>query len=283
MRIFTAVYVALLAVVSYGALALFGEGLVIPDAGLVAFLCMLTLVNYIIRSWRWKLLLGHYGMHISFAEAVKTYLAGLMFIVTPAKAGEVVKSELMHRRHGFSRKTTGFVVVVERAFDIIAHLFIGGLAALLVATGYVTGVWGIFALLVAGCAAVYFFRHRLSFIKDEIEKLNDPRLIVASTLLSVVSWLFEDIQVWLAVLCLGGHIGILEAFFAFSASLVFGNLSFLPGGLGATEASSAGMLVLFGVSKGIASSVTLVTRFTTLWFGFLIGAVFWFLTFHRRL
>lgn len=283
MRIFTLVYVALLAFVSYGAIILFSEGLVLPDLSLVVFLSILSLVNYVFRSYRWKLLLEHYGMRVSLVEAIKTYIAGLLFIVTPAKAGEVVKAELMYKRHGFSRKTVGFIVIVERVFDMLAHLFIGGITALLVATGYVTSVWGIFAVLIIGIGLLYFFRRKLSIIQDELENLNDARLIVKSLILSIMGWVFEGIQVWLAVLYLGGQIGIAEAFFVFSASLIFGNLTFLPGGLGATEITSAGLLVLFGVAKGLASSVTLVTRFTTLWLGFGIGAVMWFMTFHKRL
>jgi len=282
-RIFTLVYVALLAFVSYGAIILFSEGLVLPDLSLVVFLSILSLVNYVFRSYRWKLLLEHYGMRVSLVEAIKTYIAGLLFIVTPAKAGEVVKAELMYKRHGFSRKTVGFIVIVERVFDMLAHLFIGGITALLVATGYVTSVWGIFAVLIIGIGLLYFFRRKLSIIQDELENLNDARLIVKSLILSIMGWVFEGIQVWLAVLYLGGQIGIAEAFFVFSASLIFGNLTFLPGGLGATEITSAGLLVLFGVAKGLASSVTLVTRFTTLWLGFGIGAVMWFMTFHKRL
>ena len=282
MRIFTIVYVALLAIVSYGAIVLFSEGLVIPDLNLVIFLSILSLVNYVFRSYRWKLLLEHYGMRVSFAESIKTYIAGLLFIVTPAKAGEVVKAELMHKRHGFSRKTVGFLVIVERVFDMLAHLLIGGITAFLVATGYVKSVWGVFVAFIAGVSLLYFFRRRLSLIQNELERLNDARLIAKSLIVSIMGWLFEGIQVWLAVLYLGGGIGIAEAFFVFSASLIFGNLTFLPGGLGATEISSAGLLVLFGVAKGLASSVTFVTRFTTLWLGFGIGAVMWFLTFHRQ-
>lgn len=277
------IYVALLAIVSYGAIILFSEGIVLPDLNLVVFLSILSLVNYVFRSYRWKLLLEHYGMRVSLVESIKTYTAGLLFIITPAKAGEVVKAELMHKRHGFSRKTVGFIVIVERVFDILAHLLIGGITALLVATGYVTSVWGIFALFIVGLAVLYLFRRKLSFIQNELEQLNDIRLIAKSLILSIMGWLFEGIQVWLAILYLGGQIGIAEAFFVFSASLIFGNLTFLPGGLGATEITSAGLLILFGVSKGLASSVTLVTRFTTLWLGFGIGAVMWFITFHKRL
>ncbi len=283
MRKFTFAYVALLALVSYGALALFSEGITLPGWRIVAVLSALTMADYLIKSYRWRLLLKHYGMHVSFVEAVKTYLAGLMFILTPAKVGEVVKAELMKKRHGFSRKKTAFLTLVERAFDMLAHVIIAGAGALLVATQYLQSIGAAALLMVIGVAGLYAFRHRLSFIRDELERLRDVRLVAVSLVLSVVSWGLEVLELLLAVLYFGRSITLPQAAFAFSGSLILGNITLLPGGLGATEVSLAGLLMLFSINKGLASSITMLIRFTTLWFGFLVGAAMWFLTFHKKL
>jgi uncharacterized membrane protein YbhN (UPF0104 family) len=72
------------------------------------------------------------------------------------------------------------------------------------------------------------------------------------------------------------------AVFILSFSTVIGAVSALPGGLGAAEASIAGMLtLLMSLPKGIATAATLLIRFATLWFGVGIGLVVWF--FSRQL
>ena len=64
------------------------------------------------------------------------------------------------------------------------------------------------------------------------------------------------------------------ATFVYAAMTVAGALSFLPGGLGVTE---AGMLALLGAarlgdrSRGTAAAATFVTRAATLWFAVALG------------
>ena len=66
-----------------------------------------------------------------------------------------------------------------------------------------------------------------------------------------------------------------EVTVAADATTLLGALSFLPGGLGATE-GSLGLLVArfaIGVSSSIAVASTLLIRLCTLWYGELVGAV----------
>ena len=275
--------VAVLATFSYGALALISEGLVIPDPLLVAVLSAITLANYLIKAERWRMLLYHYGMEVSRREAARTYIAGLFFVLTPAKSGEVLKGELMKARHGFSRKKVVFITLVERAFDMAAHLVLAGLGALFVAGAYLKDLVLVGALGAAGVAGLYAFRHRLEFIRDEMEQLHDLRLALASLALSVVAWGLEAWELSIAAGWMGSKLGLLESFFVFSGSSIFGNLLMLPGGLGAAEAGMVSLLLLFGMGKGLATGLTVVIRLTTLWLGFAMGAALWFTSYNRPL
>jgi uncharacterized protein (TIRG00374 family) len=70
--------------------------------------------------------------------------------------------------------------------------------------------------------------------------------------------------------------------FVLSFSTVIGAVSTLPGGLGAAEASIAGMLtLLLSVSASTAAAATLLIRFATLWFGVTLGLIVW--AFSRRM
>ena len=98
-------------------------------------------------------------MKIKFREAILTYISGFAFSLTPAKSGELMKAELMNKRHGFNRKTVSFVVVVERAFDMVSHIIIGGISALFVAQQYVLNLWWIFILFMLGATTLFVFRN----------------------------------------------------------------------------------------------------------------------------
>jgi uncharacterized protein (TIRG00374 family) len=57
---------------------------------------------------------------------------------------------------------------------------------------------------------------------------------------------------------------------------VVGAVSALPGGIGAAEASIAGMLVLVaGLTGAQAAAATLLIRLATLWFGVALGLAAW--------
>jgi uncharacterized membrane protein YbhN (UPF0104 family) len=51
----------------------------------------------------------------------------------------------------------------------------------------------------------------------------------------------------------------------------------LPGGLGVTDATVAGMLILLiddpSMNRTVAAAATLIIRFATLWFAVIIGAI----------
>jgi uncharacterized protein (TIRG00374 family) len=103
------------------------------------------------------------------------------------------------------------------------------------------------------------------------------RILLISTLISVVSWFGECVALYYVLLGLGipGTFDLLLiATFVFAASTLFGLVSFLPGGLGVSEASSTGMLsFLVPMAAGPATVATLIIRFCTLWFGVSLGAL----------
>lgn len=57
----------------------------------------------------------------------------------------------------------------------------------------------------------------------------------------------------------------------------------IPGGLVVVEGSSTALLILAGLSKGVASSATIVIRFCTLWFAVAIGLITLFVIRHKAI
>ena len=71
----------------------------------------------------------------------------------------------------------------------------------------------------------------------------------------------------------GAAVGLRAATFIYAAMTVAGALSFLPGGLGVTEAGMLALLAKFGtgIDRGTAAAATFVTRGATLWFAVALG------------
>ena len=64
------------------------------------------------------------------------------------------------------------------------------------------------------------------------------------------------------------------AVFVYAFAMLVGGLSFLPGGLGSSEAVMIGLLALHGFPEPAAVTATLICRLATLWFAVALGAVF---------
>jgi len=110
-------------------------------------------------------------------------------------------------------------------------------------------------------------------------ELFRPYSTLYGVLLGTVSWMGEGFGFYLILRGLGLPASrelLATAIFVLAFSTIIGAVSTLPGGLGAAEASIAGMLTLLvGIEPAVASSATLLIRLATLWFSVLLGLGVW--------
>jgi uncharacterized membrane protein YbhN (UPF0104 family) len=121
--------------------------------------------------------------------------------------------------------------------------------------------------------------HARAFV-DASYTLFRPRMLAQGFGLSVISWYGECVAFFLVLVGLGLEASwslLLAATFILALSSLAGGASMLPGGLGITDASVAGMLLLLiddpGMNRTVAAAATLLIRFATLWFGVIVGAI----------
>jgi uncharacterized protein (TIRG00374 family) len=248
--------------------------------------------NYGVRWLRWEYYLRRLQIRIDTRDSVLVFLAGFALTVTPGKLGEAVKALLLRESHGIPAARTAPIVVAERITDLIALLVLAlagvfsfeidrrFLAAGAVAVGLGLAVIGSETL-----AGWLFTRaERVSTTARFVPKLREfhasattllkPGPLVVTTALSVASWFLECLAFWTVVRGFpGAGLSLQAGTFIYAAMTVAGALSFLPGGLGVTE---AGMLALLGtlgtgIGRGTAAAATFVTRACTLWFAVAIG------------
>jgi uncharacterized protein (TIRG00374 family) len=99
------------------------------------------------------------------------------------------------------------------------------------------------------------------------------RPLAVSYVLSLLAWITEGISLWFVLRGFDEPAEPLFALSVFGIGSVVGGVSMLPGGLGAAEASIAGLLVAFGYGAAVAASATIVVRVGTLWYGALFGGI----------
>lgn len=250
--------------------------------------------NYLIRFLKWQYYLGILDLKIPTGESFLVFLSSFMLTVTPGKLGEVLKSGLLKKRRGIAVSRTAPIVVAERLTDLLALLALSvvgitsyryGVGAFWACLGIV--IFGLMFLssqraanwvveIVGKLPLIGRFAPRLSTAYRSIRVLLAPKALFGATALSVVGWSLECIAFALVIQGTGASFpDILTATFVYSFTTVVGALSFLPGGLGVTDASMAVLLTDFGLvaGQGAAVAATVVIRVATLWFAVAVGII----------
>jgi uncharacterized protein (TIRG00374 family) len=260
---------------------------------------LLTLVNYMLRFYKWHFYLGQIGVKgIEWQESLRLFVGGFPLAVTPGKVGEALKAVWLNQHSGVSVERGVSVVVAERLSDGLAVLLLSVLGVISYPqywTVFVTIlVFGLSFIVVSQfrSLAMWFlgigekipgiskFVHNLREFYEGSSVLFKPLPTLIAVGLGTISWLWEGIGFYLILLGLGLRPGIqlaASAIFILAFSTIIGAVSALPGGLGAAEASIAGMLALVvGLNAALSAAATLLIRLATLWFGVGLGLVVWF-------
>jgi uncharacterized protein (TIRG00374 family) len=274
-----------------------GNDLLTFDWALLPLILVGTVINYWLRWLKWDYYLRYLKLDrdIDRSTSGLIFTAGLVMSVTPGKMGEVLKSFLLRQRNGTPISRSAPIVLAERLTDGIAMLLLMGLGltlypparplfvilVLLTIIGIIIVQRQTLALaiirMIARLPLAQRLAPRLETIYTTTAQLLHWRILLISTVISVVSWGFECLAFFWVLMGVGSTpswLLLLQATFIFAASTLFGLVSFLPGGLGASEVSSVGLLLaLVGLSASAATTATIVIRFCTLWFGVLLGVI----------
>lgn len=255
----------------------------------------LAFLNYVLRYFKFHYYLKILGISLKHSTAFLVFLASFVMAVTPGKLGEVLKSVFLKDLTGASKSQTAPIVVAERITDLLAFILMVliGISGFTEQRAILAAVLATFVLIVSFCLIVGVrsfslwmigIMSKLPVISRVAPKLLTayestyilitPKRLLVAVLISVPSWSCEVIAFYLVCHALGQPITLEACYFIYSVGTILGAISFLPGGLGLTEASIAGLLTQFvGMSRAYAISATLIIRFCTLWFAVVLGGV----------
>lgn len=250
----------------------------------------LSILNYIVRFLRWEFYLRKIGIKIPLPKSFLIFTSGLTMSITPGKFGEALKSYLLKITDDVKISRSAPIVVVERLTDFIALVILALYGSFYFNYGKEITIGIGFAIL-GGIFMVgkkKFFYTVLERIKKVIGdkfttrvhtayssalELIELKVLIPSILIAIVSWFFECIGFYLVTHGYSTGVSLNLATFIYSFSTIAGAISMLPGGLGPTEGSMTGLLILNKIPKDIAVAITIIIRFATLWFAVAIGLI----------
>ena len=255
-------------------------------------LLALSLTNYLLRFVRWGRYLTLLGAPVPWRVNLDAYFSGFALTTSPGKVGEMLRSVLL-KRHGVPSAASIAAFFAERLSDLLSILVLTavglwayaparpvvGLGLALVAVSLLLAQWTALIaavdrwaaarpqkwakLLVQLCDVVLHFRRCFSL----------PAMTMGLGL-GVIAWFAEGIGFWWLLHALGHPLPVTTAVFVYAFGMLVGGLSFLPGGLGSSEAVMIGLLMMNGFPESAAVTATLICRLATLWFAVGLGAVF---------
>ncbi len=260
--------------------------------GALGWALVLALSNYLIRFLRWQMYLRRLSLDVPTVESFLVFIAGFSLTVTPGKVGEVLKSFLLRQTRGIPATRTAPIIVAERLTDLVGLLLLSAAGAFtldvdrrfLVAAALVI-VLGLVVVSVESLA-MRFVRlgERLPVIRRMEGRLESfyrgtrdllrPGPLFLGVALSTAAWWMECAAFFCIVRGFqGADLDLQPATFIYASMTIAGALSFLPGGLGVTEAEMLALLgrLATGVGRGTAAAATFLTRLCTLWFAVALG------------
>lgn len=291
---------ALLAALVFAALAIFADARQVAAAlagfplPALAAMVALTMGCYLVRAVRWWYLMRLMGHPMSPGDATYVQLSGMTMTVTPGKVGEVIKGYLAREFAGLPMASGVTLVFCERLADVIAVVALStGAIGAFSDSAPALAVAG--AVLVLGIAVLTSERlHRVvldvamrrpwmkshggsvATVSDTVLTTLRLRPLAVSTVLSALAWSLEGVAFAVCIQALGfDGLSMPVSVAVYAIATLVGAFTFLPGGIGLTEASMVGLLIASGMASADASAATLLIRIVTMWFGIALGwAVF---------
>ena len=250
---------------------------------------LLTLLHFVLRAWRWRLLLTPLRPGLRLRPLLDAVVAGYaVTFLLPGRLGEVFRPLYLARRERLPITGTLTTVGLDRLLDAAALTFLlvlflltapaegpGSLPPEHAAALHRAGAWMAGVLVLAGPVLWWLAHHppattpppavgrraRIGALvrsfREGLAALRGPRLVGGALSLSAVVWVVLAGQAWCGLRAFGIELPFVSAF-ALIAFLAIGIAVPVPGGLGGFHATGRFCLVaIFGVPDAPAVAAIL--------------------------
>jgi uncharacterized protein (TIRG00374 family) len=256
----------------------------------VLFLLLCSTGNYLLRFIRWQYFIKIQGHIIPGWLHLNYYMAGFALTTTPAKAGETIRS-LYLKSHGINISHSLASFFCERLLDVIVVTLIALLVILnfdqyqyyvLVASAVLIMMLPLLKskqllklIHYLAARAPFLFLQRIfqyaGTLLKQAHNLLLPKPLYSGLMIGLLAWSLQGIAFYYLLTVLDTSPVLATAMAIYAISLLAGALSFIPGGIGATEAVMYLLLTQVGVDSTTALIIPLINRISTLWYAVLLG------------
>lgn len=281
------------AIILYSDLEEFSKNFLEIHYEYLSVILLMVFFGLVAKSFRQLILLRRIGIYISVKENFIIYFSGLSMQATPGGLGTMIKSQFIKKNYGHSLLKTMPVVLVERFHDLLSMItiitilsFFYNLIEIQLFLAILIPILIFSYLAVRREKILVFFVNRLlkikflsKFIQNIVESqetllaLSANKIMLSCWGISLLGLTLEAISIYYSFIAFNLDFGIIETTLITFTSLVIGAASFIPGGIGLTEASLIGLLVLAKVEFVTASSLTIFIRLTTIWYATIVGFI----------
>ena len=256
---------------------------------------LIPILLVVSSSWiplilKWHLLLKKNDIKIPIRKSILIWFSGSALTITPGQIGELIKSQLIKNIFNISRSKTAPVIFAEKFYDLIGAIIVSIIGIIVLDIDQNLIFLSLFILFVL--FFLIYYRPVFESILKRIIKLKyfskfsdnldesykivknstSPRISLISITLSISYWIIISFSVYLILLAFNiESLSFLKSIAIYPTSVLVGVASFIPGGIGVTEGSLAGLLTLQGIDVSLALVLSVIIRIFTMWFTILIG------------
>jgi len=254
------------------------------------FILLCSLSNYVLRFVRWIFYANTWDHSVTYWLHFNYYMSAFALTTTPGKAGETVRS-LYLSSHGVPYNKSLAMFFTERFLDVIVISILATFSLLSIDQYEHFIIPALFVILVLlfiirstlGGKILQFFIHTLpkgkikSTVSYLLLLLNSARelltlkKLIPGLLLGFIAWSIQGVAFFFILQKMGVNLELSICMSIYAVSLLAGAISFVPGGIGTTEAVMGLLLLQFNVEPALAVAAPIISRISTLWFAVSLG------------
>lgn len=253
---------------------------------------LLVSASWIPLIIKWHFLLKNSEINIPLSKSIAIFFSGSAFEITPGQIGILIKSQLLKTSSNISRTKTVPIVIVEKIYDLIGAILasvigiiILGMEFYLIIIAISVLVFIFFFMYHRRSSELFFNRmtklklfskyvENISEFYDIIKKSTSVKASVICILLALTYWFMISAAAYYTLIAFDINIlDYLKILAIYTTSTLLGAISFIPGGIGITEGSIAGLLTLNGLDISTALILSVMIRVLTLWYTVCVGFI----------
>ena len=252
---------------------------------------------FVSASWipliiKWHFLLKNSEVDIPLTKSIAVWFAGVAFEITPGHVGVLMKSQILKTSFNISRTKTVPIIIVEKAYELIGAILASVIGIIVLGMEFyliiiaISGLIVIFFFMYHKPASELFFNRitKLKFFSKYVENISEFYEIVKKStnvkvaticiLLALTYWFMVSAAAYYTLIAFDVNIlDYLKVLAIYTTSSLLGAISFIPGGIGVTEGSIAGLFTLNGIDVSTALILSVMVRILTLWYSVSVGFI----------